>query len=310
VKLRPSDTGARVNVDALRNVTGRPIAVREFKWALSSTRVLDANVLGVSTLAGIAVEAAIQLGGAGGGTLAGITNAPVPLSLLGPCADPVAELFPGVFNNTPTTASGVCQLDEPLVLLPGEFLDVSLSHRQVIPDPIDAVFALSGTVLERAPRGDRALPYFAPYVAEPLALLSTATDVKRASTEKDLVNATGEVLRVRRITGRLGVLVAYADPTGVSAFNVSDVVSDPYAQVNLDVMAMRSSLGFVVVKQSVAWAAVFPSPYYSLECPHEVPPGGYYLVSLRLTPSADPNTVSQLQPAMCLVGYRDVQGVR
>lgn len=303
VILTPGDS-SDVNVDALVNPTRYPLEVRELKWTLA-TAVGVATPGGGTSFSGLTVDASIRLSPVAGLTEGdALTAAPVPLTLLGKAIDSSMESFLSSALGGVAQATNVIPLDEPLYIPPGQGLIVRLGHRNLFAASLNATFAVSGQLVDRIP-ARRAVPYWAPFI--PLAFSQVGsgntTDLTRLSTERDLANFTSGPVRVRRITGRIGMYT----PT-VSYPPLSDTGDGAFFAELLKITSMRSSNGYAIVKDPMPFSAVFPAQFLALEVPFVLPAKGYINTALKLTAMVDANTTTQIQPAMCLCGYRDVGG--
>lgn len=290
--LNPDDS-APLNADALKNPLGVPIKVHELKWALY-TNTGDPEV--VNLISGLAVECVISVG------VNPITNTSVPLYNLGSTLDPEAEIGGFVFPEDFTgQVFGVWKFDEPFYLEAGEGLQVQLKHRTLINQPITVTMAISGIPVCDIPKR-RTLPFVSSFTATPILLDPTSTDLVRASNERDLVNPLSVPLRVRRMVGRLSVVstpdadTVYVDPNTRHA--VRDVLLN---------MTMRDSQGTPTVKDSTPFGAVFPVPTHSMEIPHVMPPGSYYIAKMTATVMAAADNI-KAHPSIAIIGYRDIEG--
>lgn len=289
-ELNPDDA-APLNSDALKNPLGVPLRVHELKWALQ-TMPTSPNVY---LLSGAAVECNIAVG------VNPITNTSVPLYNLGPTIDPEVEIGGKTYTGSNFTGQcfGVWKFDEPFYLEPGEGLDVQLKHRSLVPSAITVTMSISGTPVCDIPKR-RPLPFVSSYTAAPIVLDPGETDLTRASTERDLMNPLPVPVRVRRFVGRLGVVstpdasTIYWDPNTRHA--VRDVLIN---------MVMRDSQGVPTVGNSTPFGAVFPVPTHSIEIPHLMLPGAYYLATLTATVMAEADDI-KAHPSISIIGYRDI----
>jgi len=301
VTLNPGDS-SEVNTDAFLNPTHFPLEVRELKWGLATPSAVYTG----SLFSGFTVDATLRLGpvgrdAAGVDQFEALTAAPVPLTLLGRCVDPGLE---SVVQTQIVGAGSVVTLDEPLYIPPGQGLSARFGHRNLFAAPITATLAVSGKLVDKMP-AKRAVPYWAPFLPPAYSQVGSGntTDLVRVSTERDLANLTGGPLRVRRITGRIGVYTASALYT-----LLSDNGDGTFFAKLLQITSMRASNGCVIVKDAMPFGAVFPAWTLALESPFVMQPKSYINVALKLTAMAGTNVVNQIQPGMCLCGYRDFGG--
>lgn len=288
--LNPDDS-APLNSDAFKNPLGVPLRIHELKWALQTTPTAGL----VHLLSGLAVECTLAVG------VNPITNTSVPLYNLGATIDPEAEIGGKTYtgSNFSGQVFGVWKFDEPWYLEPGEGLNVQLRHRSLVPSPINVLMAISGTPVCDLPKR-RPLPFVSAFTGSPIVLDPGTTDLTRASTERDLVNPLPTAVRVRRLIGRLSVVstpdanTIYVDP------NTRHAVRD-----SLINMTMRDSQGVPTVGNSSPFGAVFPAPTHSIELPHIMAPGAYYLATIKGTTMAVADNI-KAHASISLVGYRDI----
>ena len=293
--LNPDDA-APLNSDALKNPLGVPLRIHELKWSLQTSPGVDSqDNVNIYLLSGLAVEAAIALG------VNPITNTTVPLYNFGPTLEPEVEIGGHTYTGTNFSGQvfGVWKFDEPWYLLPGEGPNIQLKHRSLVSSVINVTVSLAGTPVCDLPK-KHSLPFVSSYTASPIQLDTTSTDLTRQSTERDLVNPLPVPVRARRFVGRLSVV---SNPDANTVYvdgNTRHVVRD--ALIN---MTMRDSQGTPTVKDSTPFGAVFPIPTHSIEIPHIITPGSYYIATLKGTVMKASDNI-KAHPSISIIGYRDI----
>jgi hypothetical protein len=305
ITLNPGESKV-VNVDALRNLGKQPIAIHEIKFVASTlTAVTPIAFFAPSELelalgpggkappaTAAALEASIRVG-----DLA-VTRAPVPVNLLGPrrCSFMESLGSTGTMEASATAQftfgliHHVWRLDSPIILKGGQFLEVTLGHRNFFSYGLTAYVVASGRVLPTMPKTMH-LPYVASFT--PASFDATARIIK-TSTERDLVNDLGVPLNVKRFTGRVTTTMS----AGAGA------LTEVNAGLNSSALTlkMRSFSGVKTVQHATPFENVFDVMTAAWECPHTLPPGGYWIA--ELTHAGLQNT--KAHAAIALHGTREV----
>lgn len=296
VTLNPGESKP-VNVDALRNPSKLPIAIHEIKFVSTTNGVVAsqlffANGGGAPPTSSAIMEASIHLGDHA------ITRAPTPVNLLGVRRSAVVEVLGEVSADGTGKNFGLShqtwRLDAPLILRGGQSLLVKLGHRNFFPYPITGYVSMSGRFLSAMPRTMH-VPYVAPFV--PTAFIpnvGTTDSLVRISTERDLVNELKTPLRVRRFTGRISSTFATTQ--------LWDVI--PTINAYLLTVQMRSSGGVPTVRRDTPFELVFDAETAAWECPHVLPPEGYWIATLKCATTGANEGVQALS-AIALHGTRE-----
>jgi hypothetical protein len=303
ITLNPGESKI-VNVDALRNLGKQPIAIHEIKFVASTGAAVTPVVFfapseGATGPAGAAppataaaLEVSIRVG-----DLA-VTRSPTPVNLLGPRRCSFVEALGSTGSMSVQAAADytfglihhVWRLDSPIILKGGQFLEITLGHRNFFPNGITAYVIASGRVLPTMPKTMH-LPYVASFT--PAAFNETA-GITKTSTERDLVNDLGVPLNVKRFTGR--VTVAMISDQGA----LCEVI--PTLNSKQLTVKMRSFSGVKTVQHATPFENVFDVMTAAWECPHTLPPGGYWLIELTNAGSG----VALAHAAVALHGTREV----
>lgn len=294
VSLNPNSTQP-VNTDALKNPSKLPLAIHEIKFV---------STTGATPVAAVAI-------GAGGGTVPPtsasalevnirlgdkpITKTPIPLNLLGVRRSAVLEVLAKPDGtNIYGLVHQTWRLDAPIILQGGQALDIAIGHRGFYPYAITAYATISGRFLARMPKTMQ-LPYVASYVPTAFQPTNGTSDtLVRTSAERDLANELGVPLQVKRFTGRVTTIAAGL----VQSWDVVPMVGSQLLTV-----AMRSSSGAPTVRNDTPFEMVFDVHTASWECPHLLPPGAFWITTLKCARTS--TTVVQVQPSIALHGVRE-----
>lgn len=294
VSLSPNSTQP-VNTDALKNPAKLPLAIHEIKF-VASTGATPVSAVAIGTGGGTvppasasALEATIRLGDKP------ITKAPVPLNLLGVRRSAAIEVLAKPDGtNIYGLVHQTWRLDAPIILQGGQALDIAIGHRGFYPYAISAYVTISGRFLSGMPKTMQ-LPYVAPYIPTAFQPTTGTSDaLVRISAERDLANELGVPLQVKRFTGRVTTIAA-----GLS--QAWDTV--PMVNSQLLTVAMRSSSGVPTVRNDTPFEMVFDAHTASWECPHLLPPGAFWITTLKCARTT--TTVVQVQPSIALHGVRE-----
>lgn len=294
--ILPPGGSLPVNESAFTNNTGKPIEIHELKFALT------ASVPAGAVSAMIAVKTVRK-------AVKRITQAPVPLSLLGIRRGEMAEVsawgISGEFNGGGTNNGGglnlggaVWRVDVPFYLMSGETLLITLSHSNLVVGSILAAVTVSGKIVDQAPPS-RWLPYAACYIGTQLDF-TQSTFPQQNSNEQHLVNALNVPVKVMRFIGRV--------PTTYNGIYVEAGSLVPMEVIESSItLTIRSGLGTPVVRFPLPFGRVFESISCALEVPHIAPPGHYYIATINTTPPVGIFVLPNLQaiPMISMVGVRE-----
>lgn len=284
---------ATLNVEALRNNTTSYIEVHEIRFA-GRAAGNSADVLNIG--AGF-VDVDLKLG------KVKLTNNPISTGLL-------TRAEGGGWNGaTPSIVNGSfsavnrLKLARPIVLAPGEMIETTLYHRSIVDYPLAARIAFVGRALPAAPAERRWLPYFASFQRSvQLQTTGTASDTTVVtSTEKDLVNATGKLIRVERIAGRLAFYKNNTLSTGKTISEILELAQAGEAYFDSTVR-ITDSRGFNFALNSPV-SAVFDPSRRSWEAKFNLPANGYLITQTTIPGTT---ALAYAQVGYALIGYREV----
>ena len=318
--LQPGDS-IDLPVDALRNGLGERVLVDSFRWTADAQESVAASAdppTSVVGFPGLSITGSMRFGDKP------LTSGEVPLYCLGVATgQDVEHSILAVANAVDTelrlgaVSSGVWVFDDPMEMGQGDALTVHLTHRGLLNLPVVVTVALSGRSGPDLPRSEW-LPYAAVWIPPTFyPSVPTATvPVVVTSTERDLINRTGERVQISRFIGRLARLGVSGAPLGGS--NVVQNAERVYPSVEEAVsgqpqtewysgavdsfmtILLRDSRANENVPVAVPFRMAFEPEKRSWECPHEMDVNGYYIGQLAL---AVPAVIdAAIQPSISMIG--------
>lgn len=299
--LSPGDSNTVLG-DAFRNPLPIPLELHELKWSLQTTPPPTPSGM-LTTAHGLMVECSIDYQNYP------ITAKPVPLHALAPLISSRDEnnAFAGVsggtfIQDTYGVAFGKMPFDEPIYLLPGEQLNISLGHKSIVPQSITVNVSVSGRGVLTIPKVRR-LPYVAVWSPAALDLSTnlTTAPLRVGSSEKDLVNASGAPLSLRRLVGR----IVLSTPTTAGAASFLSLGDSPDARDVVNIQ-LRDSHGVAIAKDPTPIGVVFPPPSFAVETPMVLAPNAYILGILTTNGFVSAASSFKALVTCSMVGYREI----
>lgn len=289
VTLAPGQQ-ASPNVRALINPSGGPMMIDEIKFEIGAARLV----------AGALVSCKLALG------KIPLTSDFVPIYNFMRCDYPNAEEH----QVGETAESGVAgygqftwRLAKPLYVPATGIVIPIFKHSDFLNTTITVRISYSCRIL---PTGTP-LPstIYVPFVAGWTGIPATAdasTTTTDSSPENALANPFDVPLHVERITGRLGLF----RPSNSLVVESALVVYETETDDDVCMVKMRASSGDPVVMQATPFRHVFSGPLRSMELPHVMPPGSFYVVDTSFL-AANALTNAYAVPSVAIVGWREVR---
>lgn len=258
---------ASVRSEAVTNRTGRPVEIHEIRLsAIALSSLTTAFSIDPASFIGLRMSV--------GGKK--ITNAFVPMWLLGKTEQVFAQMLAGGASNSDAAASYVWRLSKPWYLPPNVEVEVDFSHTGGIRFPIRAEIGLAGKYLDSKPTTS-SVPYAASYVSKPFDY--TAADGSGfdfdSSSEKDLVNIAGRTINVDRIIVRVGSARVTG---GVAVANFNDINHIGVARNTL--LRLATSKNIPIIRDYSVVRAVFGETC-AMETDFQLSPSDFLRASVK-----------------------------
>jgi hypothetical protein len=308
--MPPSASGVGVNVKALKNSGPGPIELLGMKFRLRSPGVIANGAL---------VDCRLDLGSYP------LTNGFVPIYSFGRAQNIVAEqvMSPG---NPPgfVYSEYIVPFSRPLYLPVGAVVRPQFRHKGQSTAAVDVQISMFGRMLsEKAPLPKKLmLPYWAAYACKTFTLGTVDSDT---SSESDLYNPFETPLHLERFVGRISFIASnlvFSAATGspvamteleqgaLAPLGNNGGLGDTLGQITCQIV---DSNGYPVVKKPTPFRLVFDAITRSWPLTNDLPPGGYYVVTLNNLPwtsqFGSPFGVAAVtaQPCVSMVGWREVR---
>lgn len=296
VGIQPGGNGG-VNVKALKNPTPGMVELSALKFRVRSTGALPSGAL---------VGVRLDLGDFS------LTNGFIPVYAFGKAEGLVSEQVGGY-------AQYVAKLSRPIYLPSGAAIRPQFQHRAQLSVAVDVQVSMYGRRLSPKSALPRRLmlPYWAAYACKPFTLGTADSDI---STENDLYNPFDVPMEMERFIGRINYYSGAAfnnantmteveqslnaAPSGGGPAALGDALGQILCQIT-------DSNGFTVVKKPTPFRLVFDAETRAWPVSHDLPPGGYYIVSMTnnawivAAPYAGKQVVAQ--PIVSMLGWREVR---
>lgn len=304
--VQPNTSASGLNLLALAAPEGGAIEIDAIKFSLLGADATGGSSTGLGGIIGMQFDLA-WLPPNEGRPPVPVTKGFIPVWLLDQAYNLVAERQRViVLGGLGVYSEHRWQLKHPFYIPKGMVLRPTIRHFGFLNTAALVRVSYEARQLDAAPT-PRTLrvPYACAYLSKhfPISTTSATLDTE-TSSETDLINPFSTPLRVEMFTGRLPVIFTVSGVPGVDDLYGTNFYMSP-DQV---LVRMQASTGDPVVRDFSQFRMVFERARRGWVVPHDLAPGGFYIVRLQTSLLAinPPVEVQTLQAQVGMVGWREL----
>ena len=301
VLLSPGAAGQNPPLEPLRAPQGRWLVIDEIKFEVRerATDNPDSAMAVMVRGMGSVIGCKLHLG------REAVTGGFVPVSMFSHCQKQLAELVlayvPPIVNEFIEEYSW--KPPEKIIVNPGETLVPMFEHRGFISYKVRATVSYRGH-LEKIKPDSSKLPYVVSWSSPAISL--SGTESEQVSSDRDLLNPWEVPFNVEYMIGRAYFPYQYSEAdTAIVEGNDYPTSNVSYPRsVDQTKIKITNSWGSAMVPKHAPYPSVFDLWSRRIEAPHQIPPGGFYTVSVKTGGLAVTNTQAIFE--MSIIGWREV----